>query len=366
MTIQSLFSPIKVGRHVLQHRVVLAPLTRTRATLEAVPNDLLVEYYKQRASNGGLLIAEATFIDRLAGMYIQIPGIYNKEQIEGWKKVTDAVHEKGAVIYLQLGHLGRAGSSKLSPNGEQPVSASDIPIKGINYFGGGGEYEVPRALTVPEIKEWVQKYRQAALNAIEAGFDGVEIHGANGYLIDQFINSNSNKRTDEYGGSIENRARFALEVVDAVADAIGDDRTAIRFSPGGSFQDMGDDTVVETWSYLTSQLQKNHPNLAYLHFIQARANIQGDDDTLIEDTLEPYRKIWKGPFIASSGYSTAPEKAIDYAQKHGSLISFGRAFIANPDLPERLRNNWPLNKYDRSTFYTHDPEGYIDYPFYKA
>ncbi|KAG1168632.1 hypothetical protein G6F70_004218 [Rhizopus microsporus] len=143
MTIQSLFSPIKVGRHVLQHRVVLAPLTRTRATLEAVPNDLLVEYYKQRASNGGLLIAEATFIDRLAGMYIQIPGIYNKEQIEGWKKVTDAVHEKGAVIYLQLGHLGRAGSSKLSPNGEQPVSASDIPIKGINYFGGGGEYELP-------------------------------------------------------------------------------------------------------------------------------------------------------------------------------------------------------------------------------
>ncbi|GAA5796789.1 hypothetical protein HPULCUR_002164 [Helicostylum pulchrum] len=361
MSTRAIFSPIKVGKNLLQHRVVLAPLTRFRATTEAVPTDLLVEYYKQRASEGGLLITEATFIDRLAGAYPQAPGIYTQEQIEEWKKVTSAVHEKKATIYLQLWHIGRAGSKFLNPNQEQIVSASEIAISSPSLTGS--EHEIPRALEIEEIKNIVKQYARAAKNAIEAGFDGVEIHGANGYLIDQFINTSSNKRTDIYGGSIENRTRFAREVIDAVVEAIGAEKTAIRFSPGGAFQDMKDDTVVETWSYLTSEIQKNHPQLAYLHFVEARGDMMGESVNTV-DTLAPYRQIWKGPFITASGFSNATQEAIDLAEKTGDLIAFGRAFIANPDLPERLRNGWELNKYNRTTFYNHDAVGYTDYPFY--
>lgn len=363
MNTKALFSSIKIGPNSLQHRVVLAPLTRFRSEEStSVPSDLQAEYYKQRASEGGLLITEATFISRLAGSYPQAPGVYSKEQIEGWKKVTSGVHEKNGFIYLQLWHAGRTASKLFNPNQEQVVSASDIPIKGINITGE--EYEVPHALEINEIKAIIEEFRQGALNSIEAGFDGVEIHGANGYLIDQFINTSSNKRTDIYGGSIENRARFALEVVDAVVDAIGAERTAIRFSPGTTFQDMYDDTVVETWSYLTSQLQKRHPNLSYLHFAEARSEVHTGNAVNDADTLEPYRQIWKGPFISASGFSNSTQNAIDLAEKTGNLIAFGRAFIANPDLPERLRKNQKLNHYDRSTFYTHDFIGYTDYPFY--
>ena len=308
------------------------------------------------------MITEGTFITRLAGGYIQAPGIYNQEQINAWKKVTSAVHEKKAFIYLQLWHLGRAGAANLNPNNEQPVGPSNITISGSNFYGG--VFEEPHVLEIEEIQEIVQQYRQAALNAIEAGFDGVEVHSANGYLLDQFINSGSNKRTDIYGGSIENRTRFALQVVDAISDAIGAQRTAIRFSPGSDYQDMYDDTITETWSYLTSQLQKNHPNLSYLHFIESRSGYRQDHYVNTEDSLEPYRQIWKGPFISASGFSTNLEHAFDISEKTGNLISFGRAFIANPDLVERLRNGWDLNKYDRSTFYSHDAHGYLDYPYY--
>lgn len=352
MATKVIFSPVKIGNTTLQHRVVLAPLTRNRNTLDHVPNDLVKEYYEQRSSEGGLLITEATLISPLAGGYPQAPGIWNKEQIEAWKNVTDTVHEKKGVIYCQLWHAGRTSFNFLSPNREQPVSASAIRIKGSPF--AGIEYQIPHALTIPEIKSVIEDFRQAAINAIEAGFDGIELHGANGYLIDQFIRTSANKRTDIYGGSIENRARFALEVVDAVADAIGAERTAIRFSPGNPYQDMEDETPVETFSYLTSELQKRHPNLAFLHFMQSR---------LDEDSLVPYRNIWKGPFI-SNGYSNAEETAINLAEKTGDLIAFGRSFISNPDLPERLRNGWELNPYDRFSFYTHEPEGYTDYPFY--
>lgn len=262
---------------------------------------------------------------------------------------------------MQLWHIGRAGSKYLNPNQEQIVSASNIPISGKNL--SGGQYEEPRALEIPEIKAIVEQYRQAALNAVEAGFDGVEIHGANGYLLDQFINTSSNKRTDIYGGSIQNRCRFALEVVDAVADAVGAERTAIRFSPGSDFQDMKDETPVETWSYLASEIQKKQPNLAYLHFVESRADMMSETVNTV-DSLEPYRQLWKGPFIAAGGFSTATEHAIDVAEKTGNLIAFGRSFIANPDLPERLRNDLELNKYNRATFYSNDAEGYVDYPFY--
>ncbi|CAO0799709.1 unnamed protein product [Mucor circinelloides] len=357
-----IFSPIKLGNHNLQHRVVMAPLTRFRATLDAVPTDLMVEQYKQRATEGGLMITEATFITRLAGGYTRAPGIYTQEQINAWKKVTAAVHEKKATIFLQLWHVGRAGANRLNPNNEQVVSASDIAIRG-NHMLMTGPYDKPHALTLDEIKAIVQDYRQAALNAMEAGFDGVEIHSGNGYLLDQFINTNSNKRTDIYGGSIANRTRFALEVLEAVISAVGAERTSIRLSPSTQFQDMGDEMPVETWSYLTSEIQSRFPTLAYLHFIEPRANMFDSSVNLI-DSLCHYRSLFKGPFIVASGFSTAPEHAIDIAEKTGDLVAFGRAFVANPDLVERLRNGWELNKYDRNTFYTHDDVGYIDYPYY--
>ncbi|OBZ89175.1 12-oxophytodienoate reductase 1 [Choanephora cucurbitarum] len=357
----ALFTPIKIGRFQLNHRVVLAPLTRFRATTEAIPTDINADYYKQRTTRYGLLITEATFISPLAGGYPQAPGIYTQAQIESWKKVTEVVHQKKGIIFLQLWHIGRAGSRFLNPNQEQVVSASDIPIRGKNF--DGSDTEVPRALTVDEIKLLVQDYRQAALNAMEAGFDGVEIHGANGFLIDQFINSSSNKRIDQYGGSIENRTRFALEIVDAIVDAVGAERTAIRLSPGSGIQDVQDDTPVETWGYLISQLQQSHPDLAYLHLVEPRGDVFADKTNSI-DTLEPYRKIWKGPLVVASGFSTNIPHAIDLAEKTGDLVAFGRAFIANPDLPERILNGWKLNQYDRSTFYTHDALGYTDYPYY--
>ncbi|KAI9246762.1 hypothetical protein BY458DRAFT_527650 [Sporodiniella umbellata] len=356
-----LFEPTQIGSNKLEHRVVLAPLTRFRATLEAVPTDVMVEYYRQRASKGGLLITEATFIDRLAGGYIQAPGIYNKEQIEAWKKVTSAVHQKGGVIFCQLWHIGRVSFSALNPNNEPPVSASAIAAGEKDAFGR--TYEVPHALEVNEIKEIVQHYKRAALYAIEAGFDGVEIHNANGYLLDQFLNTSSNKRTDSYGGSAENRGRFSLEVVDAITEAIGAERTAIRFSPDGHFQGMQDNNSAETWGYLTESLQKKHPKLAYVHFIEPRSNFFSDKVNT-DDSLTIYRKIWKGPFITAGGFSTAVKHAANLAEDTGNLIAFGRAFIANPDLPKRIQKELDLNKYDRSTFYTHEPIGYTDYPAY--
>ncbi|GAA5810972.1 hypothetical protein MFLAVUS_004401 [Mucor flavus] len=357
-----LFSPIKIGRHELEHRVVLAPLTRFRATLEAVPTELLVDYYAQRASPGGLLVTEGTFISRMAGGYRQAPGLYTQDQIEQWKKVTSAVHAKGAVIYVQLWHIGRTGSSSLNPNKEAPVAPSAIPIPGKKP--NGKTFEVPRALETHEVKELVKEYRQAAINAMEAGFDGIEVHNANGYLLDQFLNSSTNKRTDVYGGSIPNRCKFSLEVLEAIVGAIGADRTAIRFSPAGGVQGMLDDTPVETWGYITSQIQEKYPELAYLHFIEARSDFYSDSRVNTVDTLAPYREIWKGPFITAGGFSTALEHAVTLAENTGNLIAFGRAFIANPDLPERLRNQFKLNPYNRKTFYTHDAVGYTDYPVY--
>ncbi|KAI8384952.1 uncharacterized protein BYT42DRAFT_597923 [Radiomyces spectabilis] len=336
----TLFTSLKLGRHTLQHRIVLAPMTRFRSDDNGVVLPYVADYYAQRSTPGGLLVTEGTLISSTAGGYPKVPGIYSNEQIAKWKQVTKAVHDKGGIIYLQIAHAGRATTSKLSPNGEQPVSASPIAIQGVNMLGQ--QNEVPRALEIPEIKALIQDFRQAALNAVEAGFDGVEIHAANGYLLDQFINTSSNKRTDMYGGSIENRTRFALEVVDAIADAIGPDRTAIRFSPWSGFQDMQDDTPIETWGYIVSQLQARHPDLAYVHFSEPR-----------------------GPFISSGGYSVDTKLAFDRAAKTGDLISFGRAYTANPDLVERLRNGWPLTCYNRSTFYTGGTEGYVDYPSYQ-
>lgn len=362
MSTKALFSPLKLGNNQLQHRVVLAPLTRLRSGPNGVPSDLQVEYYQQRASEGGLLIAEATYISPLAGGYKFASGIYSTDQIQAWKKVTSAVNEKGATIFIQLWHMGRLGSSQFNPNQEQVVGPSAIAVPGKSKMGV--EFEEPRALEIDEIKHIIQDFRQAALNAIEAGFDGVELHGANGYLINQFLSESSNQRTDMYGGSLGNRSRFVLELVAAVADAIGAEKTAIRFSPGGEFPGIKDDSSIDTYSYITTELQNKFPGLAYLHFKEPHAEIQGGTQNMV-DSLGAYRDIWKGPFISANGFSTAREYAIDYAEKTASLIAFGRSFIANPDLPERLKNNWELNPYDRRTFYTHEAAGYTDYPFYK-
>ncbi|KAI8137294.1 hypothetical protein BJV82DRAFT_525495 [Fennellomyces sp. T-0311] len=358
----ALFEPIKVGNNQLEHRVVLAPLTRFRCDENHVPTDLVEEYYTQRTTKGGLLITEATFITPTAGAYPGAPGIYTESQIEAWKKVTASVHAKGGFIYLQLWHVGRATLSVFLPEGVKPVSSSEIAIQGNNPFTGG-DFEVPHALTIEEIAQIQQDYAQAAKNAIAAGFDGVEIHSANGYLLDQFINTSSNKRTDAYGGSIENRTRFTLETVKSVADAIGAERVGIRLSPWSEFQDMKDDTPYDTWGYIVDQLQENHPNLAYLHMIEPRDDFSRKTQKDTVNTLDPFRAKWKGTFMSAGGYTTDPSLASQVADKTGNLIAIGRAFIANPDIVHRLKNGLPLTKYNRDTFYTPGPVGYTDYPF---
>ncbi|KAI9269256.1 hypothetical protein BDA99DRAFT_461067 [Phascolomyces articulosus] len=362
----ALFQPLKLGASQLKHRIVMSPMTRLRADANHVPTDLIRQHYEQRTTDGGLIIVEGTLISPMAGNMPYAPGIWNKDQINAWKNVTDAVHAKGGIIYNQLWHLGRATSSTVMPNNVKPIAPSEIPI-GVGEDFAGNKFETPRALATEEISTVIQEFATAAKNAMEAGFDGVEIHGASGYIVDQFIESGSNNRTDKYGGSIENRARFALEVVDAVAAAVGDERTAIRFTPFDDYQDMHDDTPYETWGYIVDQLQQNHPNLSYLHMVEPRLNLAADgnkEDT--QDSLDPFRAKWKGQFIANGGYTYSLKLAHDTANTTGNLISFGRLYTSNPDLVDRIRNDYPLTKYDRSTFYGGDHTGYNDFPKYSV
>ncbi|THV03080.1 NADH:flavin oxidoreductase/NADH oxidase [Dendrothele bispora CBS 962.96] len=363
----SLFSPIKIGNITLNHRIVLAPLTRKRADDAHVPqNPMMKEYYSQRSSSPGtLLITEATFISAKAGLYKNAPGIYTREQIDAWKEITDAVHRNGSYIFLQLWALGRTADidalHAVDPSFEL-VSASDIPL---SYEPNSPH---PKPLSKTEIDEYVTMYATAASNAVnKAGFDGVEIHGANGYLIDQFLQDVSNKRTDEYGGSVENRTRFALEVVKSVTDAVGEERTAFRISPWSPWQDMGMEDPIPTFTYLVSELKSRFPKLAYLHAIEARvAGISSADDAK-HGSNDFIRDIWlPRPFVSAGNYLR--ESALELTEKHpeGQLVAFGRRFIANPDLPKRLEKDIPLNPYDRSTFYLEGDNtgrGYTDYPF---
>ncbi|CAE6480663.1 unnamed protein product [Rhizoctonia solani] len=361
-----LFTPLQVGDLTLAHRVVMAPLTRYRADDNHAHTDLALKYYSQRAEvPGTLLITEATFISPEAGGYDHVPGIWSDEQIAAWKKITDAVHDKRSYIYLQLWALGRAADPKvLGREGLPFVSSSPTPME--------EGAPVPRELTREEIKRYVDTYAQAAKNAVfKAGFDGVEIHSANGYLLDQFLQDVCNKRTDEYGGSIENRARFTLEVADAVTAAVGAKKTGIRFSPWGKFQGMRMEDPVPTFSYVIKELAKRHTDLAYVHFVEPV--VAGDSDQKVDqahdtgsakhpDSNDFAREIWAPrTFLSAGGYN--PKSGEQAANKYGNAaIVFGRHFIANPDLPERLRNGIPLNHYDRDTFYTQGPKGYIDYP----
>ncbi|KAI0671112.1 NADH:flavin oxidoreductase/NADH oxidase [Trametes maxima] len=358
----ALFKPIQVGDLTVNHRVVHAPLTRFRADKNHTHTDIAATYYSQRASTPGtLLIAEATFITAHAGLFAHVPGVYNNEQISAWKKVVDAVHEKGSHIFLQLWALGRAAQvhELEEANPEYPyVSASALPLS-------DREGDVPRALTVPEIKQYAEDYVTAAHNAVYgAGFDGVEIHCAHGYLIDQFLQDVSNKRTDEYGGSIENRCRFALEVIGAVIRAIGETKTAFRISPWSRYQDMRMEDPVPTFSYLVSRVAELYPQIAYLSVVEPGVHGGADADPRSGESNDFIREIWRPrPLISAGRYTrdTAMKRAEENA---GELIAFGRLFLANPDLPLRLFKGLLLNCWDRAIYSTpEDPHGYIDYPF---
>lgn len=357
----TLFNPVAVGNAKLSHRVVLAPLTRIRANKDHVHGPLAVEYYAQRASQPGtLLITEATFISPQAGGMGNVPGIWNEAQIDAWKKVTDAVHAKGSFIFLQLWALGRAaGVPELEAEGihNGHVSSSPVPID------AGGP--VPRALSEDEIQQYIKDYAQAAKNSIAAGFDGVEVHGANGYLIDQFTQDTCNHREDSWGGSVENRSRFGLEVTKAVVEAVGADKVGIRLSPFSRFQGMKMAQPIPQFSHLVRGLKEF--NLAYLHLVEPR--ISGNADVETTDTVNFALDIWgkTSPVLLAGGFKPASAKAVsEEYPDHEVLVVFGRLFIANPDLPFRIQRDLELNAPDRSTFYIpEEPKGYIDYPFSK-
>jgi N-ethylmaleimide reductase len=371
MKFPHLFSPLKVGPCQLKHRVVLAPLTRMRAARPSLaPRPLNAEYYAQRATPGGLLIAEASPVMSTGFGSPGVPGIYSEQQVEGWKKVVDAVHAKGAFIFLQLWHVGRVSHSSFQPGAVLPVAPSAVAIaeefKASTADGKIVPYETPRALQSDEIPAIVEAYRQAARNALAAGFDGVEVHGANGYLIEQFLQSRSNLRTDRYGGSIENRCRFLLEVTQAAIEVWGANRVGVRLSPYGIANGSGEADPMPLYRYAVEQL--NPLGLAYLHFIEPRSSGAGRaevDWQGVPSAMVLFRPIWKGVLITAGGFTgEAAEAAI--AEGHADAIAFGRIFISNPDLPLRLQHGYKLTPYDRRTFYGGDVAGYTDYPFYDA
>ncbi|WP_230534210.1 alkene reductase [Microvirga roseola] len=361
-----LFESLKLGALELKHRVVMAPLTRMRSKQPGnIPYDLNAEYYGQRASDGGLLITEATDISPQSHGYNWVPGIYTLEQTEGWKAVTAAVHAKGGMIVNQIWHVGRVSHTSLQPEGALPVAPSEISAPGEIFTSEGNPvpFETPRALQLSEIDAIKADFVQAALNARSAGFDAVEVHGANGYLLDQFLHNGSNKRTDKYGGPMENRARLLLEVVDAIGAAIGADRVGVRLSPWSNILGMTDTDGVRLWEYVIAELGKR--NLAYLHLIEPRSDFTNDEKPLdmdAPDVAALFKKAFGGPIISAGGFQPATARAA-VTSGNSDAIAFGRPFIANPDLPKRLRLNAQLNKHIRATFYGGGAEGYTDYPF---
>ncbi|WP_354678059.1 alkene reductase [Cupriavidus plantarum] len=359
-----LFTPVRVGPYEIAHRVVLAPLTRMRAEAGAVPGPLMAEYYAQRTSPGALLIGEATIAAPNGNGYLGAPGLYDDSQIAGWKQVTEAVHAKGGRIFLQLYHAGRQSNAEVQPAGSQPVGPSAIPHGGVAYTRSGWVPNTPnRALEIDEIEALVESFREAARRGVEAGFDGVELHAANGYLFDQFLQDGSNKRTDRYGGSFENRARFLLDTTRAVISVWGSDKVAVRLGPSGSWGDMSDSDPEGLFTYVAAELDKL--GLAYLHLIEPRiaGNIEDDSRDQQPVAAALMRRFFHGTIVAAGGFTGASAEAI-VAAGDADLVAFGRHFIANPDLPDRLRRNLPLNPYDRSTFFGGTAVGYTDYPFF--
>jgi N-ethylmaleimide reductase len=354
---QKLFSEAQLGNVTLQNHIVMAPMTRNRATADHNVTDIMATYYAQRAS-AGLIITEGVAPSPNGNGYARVPGLYTAEQVAGWKKVTDAVHAKGGRIFAQLMHSGRIGHPVNMHEGGELIAPSAIAASGQVYTDTHGmqEHPTPRALTTQEVKDVIQEFVQGAKNAVEAGFDGVELHGANGYLIEQFLRSSSNQRTDEYGGSAENNARFALEVAEAVSNAIGKEKTGIRLSPYGVFNDMPyspEDDVI--YHYVADKLSDY---VVYVHLVDHTSMGAPAVDPAI---IEAVRDNYKGTLILSGGYDVdRAEEALQSGK--ADLIAFGRPFIANPDLVERLKAGAELNQPDFTTFYTPGEKGYTDYP----
>ena len=354
-----LFEPVRVGALSLGHRAVMAPLTRMRSSPGNLPNALMREYYTQRASEGGLILSEATPVSLRGYGFAGAPGIYDDGQIEGWRAITDAVHARGGTIAMQLWHVGRKSHTELQPGGAAPVAPSAITAEGkAHTVRGLLPYSPPRALERDEIPGVVAEYRAGAERARRAGFDAVEIHGANGYLPDQFLQDSANHRTDDYGGSVANRARFLLEVTAAAAEAFGADRVGVRLSPGGTSGSMFDSDPQATFGYVAERLDAM--GIAWLHVFEQRR--------FTEPGVEPagvrqMRAAFRGTVIAAGGFNGGSAEAL-LRDGDADMVAFGRSFIANPDLPERLRRNLPLNPYDATTFYGGDARGYTDYPFH--
>ena len=355
----TLFSPIQLGPLALPNRIFMAPLTRCRASDGHVPNDLNAEYYAQRAT-AGLMISEATSVSPGGYGYPATPGIHTEEQMQGWRKVTSAVHAAGGHIFLQLWHVGRISHPVFQRDGALPVAPSDVKPKGQVFTGTAmEEYVTPRALETSEIPGIIGEYVHGATLAKEAGFDGVEIHNANGYLLDQFLRDGTNRRTDSYGGSAANRSRLTLEVTEAVAGVWGADRVGIRFSPAGVFNDMNDSNPMETFGHVLREL--NRFGLAYAHITQVTAQdiAHGAVEGVGPRELKPF---WNGNIVSAGGFTLASGNQA-LAEGWADAIAFGVPFIANPDLPERFRRNAPLNTPEESAFYGGTEKGYTDYPF---
>ena len=351
---KDLFSPIKLGKHTLKNRIIMAPLTRCRSDENNIPTEMNRIYYQQRAS-AGLIISEGTQISRQGAGYPNTPGIYNDQQIKAWKKITEAVHAEGGRIFLQLWHVGRVSYPGIQPNDEPPVAPSVIKAE--------GDYVQPRALEIHDIEDTVLDYKDAAENALAAGFDGVEVHAANGYLIDQFLRDATNKRTDKYGGDYNNRSRFLFDVLDAVIGVWGNDRVGIRLSPTNSFNSISDSNPEALFNYVVERL--NPLNLAYLHVLEG--SIHSEDTTIIDNSFDAksLRNVYNGTYMANNGY-TKDSANLAIATGCADLVSFGDLFISNPDLPKRFLQNATLNKTDLDTRYGGDEKGYIDYPLLDA
>lgn len=352
MKFKELFEPLKLGSLNLPNRILMAPLTRCRAGLEHIPNDLMAKYYAQRAS-AGLIIAEATMIEEGHSTFIAEPGVYNQKQIAGWRKVTDAVHQKGGRIFLQIWHGGRAAHPIMN-NGNQNIAPSAIAIDSEVYTLEGMKRHVqPRALLDSEIPKYISLFKQAAKNAREAGFDGVEVHGANGYLIDQFLRDGSNKRTGPYGGSLQNRSRFLLEIMNEVISVWGADRVGLRLSPINSYNSMIDSDPVALTQHVASEINKL--NIAYLHLM--RADFFGKQSAPI---IETARKVYSGIIVGNMGY-TPEEAAKSISQELIQAVAFGHHYVSNPTLVDKIKNGIALSEPDQSTYYTPGEKGYTDY-----
>ncbi|HEV7785322.1 MAG TPA: alkene reductase [Thermoanaerobaculia bacterium] len=352
-----ILTPVQVGPYTLRNRMVMAPMTRNRAVEGLVPAPFAATYYQQRAS-AGLIVTEGSQVSAQGVGYPNTPGVHSAAQVEGWKRVTAAVHERGGRIFLQLWHVGRISHPSLQPEGALPVAPSAIAAEGtVHTYSGPQPFVAPRALETAEIPGLVEQFAHGARTALESGFDGVEIHGANGYIVDQFLRDGTNHRTDEYGVSAENRTRFLVEVVEAVAGVWGANRVGVRVSPTGSFNSMSDSDPVATFSHAAGALDRF--GLAYLHVVEPVSGPMAVPGA--PAVAQAIRQRFHGPLILNGGYDLATADAA-IAEGKADLISFGQLFLANPDLPERFAEGAPLNAPDYSTFYTGGEKGYIDYP----